>query len=625
MKRVYTTEELINYCARQMNLAGRGLNLQGRAYNPNIFVYMGEYAQKNAQIVKDVIDAKWGGNANYIIHAALTCRNDEFIAESVGGDEKEPLPTGFEDFLDDAVIQLLKAPESTFKRKTAVTIRFIADITEKDFFQYLQQAANIGTSIEGVRITKELYLLLRQGGKKEDRELTAEHLQRLETKNTEGKLDCFSPVYFLSNQLNNRHILSGFDENDNYRIIGDLAVASNEDIGRTGGRLRTVTYRVAEKPCREIAVVILKKMLHMVQELPAEFIDRQGLTPSGAQFVKECYLKSFADCFASAEDYKHMPFERESLASLTQRFNGSKYLDEDEINRATGNCFEAFFDENYKRKLQSVYDSKSLKDAWMNYLCRQVTYKYILEYLQLQLLAESACKETDLSKDLQETGNIFAAMEKVHHAKIENLFRRRLQCDFETANKELKDKAESFSLLLKELIQELETAIPFDESGIYESLHSYYDEYVEDCFSSSVEVLDTMTILRIDCKEKLLAELQNKFDDILGRDIQHVLTQGFIDEMNSRLGVVSSLLERESLVRKELFPGIEKEKRLRVVFESFRESSKACFYDVSAMKLDVPKDVHTIDTKDKNTFEYLQVYAFDSISDIIGSSEESEE
>lgn len=624
MRRTNTTAELIDVCAKQMNLAGRDLNSQGRAENPNVFLYLGECAQKKAQIVKDVIDTKWGGNANYIIHAALTCRNDEFIVESADGNEKESLSASFEDFLDDAVIQLLKAPESIFKRKTAVTVRFIADITEENFFQYLQQAANIGTSIEGVRISKELYLLLQQGGKKEARRLTTEHLRKLEAKDADGTLDCFSSVYFLSNQLNNRHILSGFDETDNYRIIGDLAVASNANIDGTEGRLRTVAYRVAEKPCREIAVVILKKILKMVQGLPAELIEGQGMNPSGAQFVKACYLKEFDGCFPSAEDYRHMPFEKETLASLAQRFNGSKYLDEDEINKATGNCFEAFFDENYKKKMQSVYDSKILKDIWMQYLCRQVTYKYILEYSQLQILAESACKEIETSKDLQETANIFTAMETVHHVKIENQFRSRLRRDIEAVHKELKDGAERFSLLLKELIQELETAIPIDESGIYESLHAYYDEYIEDCFTSSAEIWGTMTILQIDSKERLLNELQNKFNDILSRDVRHVLTQGFIDEMNRRLGVVTSLLERESLVKKELFPGIEKEKRLRVAFESFSKPSKICFYDVNAMDLDVPKGVRIYDTKDKNMFEYLQVYAFVSISDIIGSGEESE-
>lgn len=628
--------EKIESCAREIGELNGEANLNNKPYMPNIFIYLGRTV-KYAPITKKSVDTRWRKNCKYITHLALSVKEDGFSAEIVGGTMDFHDCENAYQVLDELFIQALKAPIGTFSESRKAKIAFVLDASDENFEKLYQIAASYNTAhadgIGGITLFKDMFLLLRQGGTGTERKTLKNNLRIVEASQEKNDL---RQIYFLSNRLNNGTILDAFKEKENYRIIGDVEILTNNDdenratrfaaLYVDGEKYKTVSYRIAEKPCTEIVLLlmrcILKQILAGKEQERSEF--KQKVEKD--QFEEEYFDEVFASTFSEAKDFKYLPYKEGALQELEKAFRESSKnsfgkIDERMLDEATQGCYSAFFKKNYGEKLIG-FDKDAFKKRLKKHIYHSYSFKDILAYFEEDFFIDTSCKKQETDIRNTRSNSIYEAMKQQNYNKARNAYFDIIRKLYEETVRNVCDEAKAFEKMLEELELEFRTLLPVTDVGICENLERFYSLYAENYFAENEEKVCSCINMQMNTEEKLLDALVEAFNDMRKKDSQGILSRNFLNELAERLNKVTPE-RRMELLRNTLFhSGIDNMMRLFLRSGRFGEGRSYCFFDYKSEILDTQNMEGGIDTKDPNSFEHLKVYSFADISDILGNRTE---
>lgn len=629
-------EKLITFCSEE--IANNHINISGtnKARSPIVFVYMGDETIENYAIIKDIIDNNWRLNSNHIYNLGIRYTDADYsitnleTGETIKNIDEKAL-------LDDIFSLALSAPIGTFTDTNVVKVKFVISCLDEHFKELIKVSGNIETSLTGLSVFKDLYLLIHQGGTFKERNCTDEcisYLFDLEKMN-ENK---FKQVFVLSNRMKNGAILDPFNIRSNYRLIANSVLLIDNDTEdyqsrkevfyTQDGYLRTMSYRIVQKPCKEIVVVMLKSFLNAlidIESKPKEIIEKMF----SEELFKENYFETnFERHFPNTEDFKYLPYKPDGLKKLMAVYKNCKKYDkysinEDILNTETFGCFYNFYQKNYVDKIILAFEKEDFKDKLFDNAAQKYTYRDIIEHFKFTDVIDIACQQQPIIVDRQHAKSFFSVIERQCYLNSKNMYFELMKEPYHETMLELWTAANRFEKILVELRNDIASTCVIEDEGIYQSIEKYYSDYMENYFKTNLKDILKQFTIKISTYEDMIEELTKMFVLVLSKDRDKKLTCGFTEELSNRLGIAATPANKEKLIKDALVPRIDEYTRLNVASDNIREIYDYYFCNNNPEFLKIINVDSFFNTNDENCFEHLKIYRFNSIRDVLGGKLEA--
>ena len=631
-------DNLILTCVKEIEHTGAIIAGNNQVRCPMVFMYFGEYPIDNYDIVKSIIDNNWRVNSKYIYHIGAKLEGTEIIACNLV--DQAVLNDNIKDntiILDEIFSAALAAPIGTFSDNNVVKVNIVLSANDKNVEKYIDFVSALNTSLNGLNVFKDLYVLITQGGTFEERSATDSCIKMLYTKEKADVLKNFKQVFILSNRMKNGAVLDQFNKRTNFRLIADTSLLlDNDDENYQSrkkqfyfgeGKLRTISHRIVQKPCREIVVAMLKTLIHTGLDIQRKDKEQVMQMFADEQFEEIYFSRNFKKSLPQEEDFRYLPYTGEGLKKLLAIYKSSKShgmyrIDEDIVDKETYGCYTEFFEHNYRLLLTTNFNASDFKKQLADNCIEKYNHRDIIEYFKYDDIVEEACKPQKVVIEKKFATSFYSVLARHCYLKARNEYFELIRPTFHSAMMDLHNDAVNFEKLLIEMQNDISSVCIIESEGIYQSIEKYYSEYVIEYFNKHKSEILSQVNIRVKDYKELTEVLIKLFMKILSMDTRNLLVCGFSEELNNRLGTAATPGTRDKLIKDALIPRIDEYTRINVAEDNLHEIFDAYLCDEHSNFLDAINTQVRFNTNNENCFEHLKIYEFNSIRDILGSKME---
>lgn len=626
-----SVRELIDKSAE---LIDKGWDLLGNAnmsHYPVILVYVGESVHFNRQYILKTLKNNWK-NGSYIEQILVPIDydgTDAVLLENFEQDGNETEVTGSLSKVIDVCIRqrLLKSMEGVFADKRRIFVEYIAACENLGDFDSIKELIKPVETINGIEVWKNLYLMIDQSITECDE--NARKIVNCMNKASEAVFseDGFRQIYILSNYLTSGTILSDNEIKENYRAISDILLLKNNYNINTGrksadfellnqrGSVRTIAYKLVEKPCREIAIATY---MGLIAEMVGVSINDKlysAFNTSEFTFFEDYFINNIEHRMPDARAMEYMAWIPEEL----ERLKKVPAVTQEMLDRATMGQWSAFFDTYYKEILNDETDIEGFKDKFRRYLKGKFNYREMRE-----------CFKKEETQNVVERGNISAAaggrdlfMKSALYGKEyahKLYYERYVGPIFRNMLDHLYEKADDFDHMIQSIKNYLPRALVIINSRLYASIGEYYGKIIRNYIGDHREEFNLL--MDVDLTREEFYEAVFKFFGNMVNQID-IYTLNFEEELSSRLeGMGSDFAKRNQIIEESLSRNIETSRRLNVsmdancrpVYQTYLGNPRADF--VKRLMGEDGNNVYDLEKSD--CIENLVIYQMNSLNDIFG-------
>lgn len=641
LTREESLEYLIKRCSEKLKKIEKSEVNGNKAYSPVFFIYF-ETAKEGFGEISDVISNNWRFNAKYIFHIGISFEGNQLrLCDLRTNSVIDGLEENKSFALDELFVQALSIPNGVFADHTNVKIKLILNCSEEAFDEYLELSMKFKTNLPGINVYKDLYVLLQQLGNNNERIKVQSIIKKFYSDEKTLK-ENFKQIFLLSDRMKNGKGLEQFEKKSNYRLIADSVLFIDNDgenyPGRKarfyadGNKYKTISQRIVQKPCREIAAVMLLTIVKNI--LSVEQIDLQEIKQKFEDdtFIESYFEENFISGFPKAIDFKFLPYTKDSFKKLNliyknQNKNQPCSLDEKVVDEATLGCFSAFYKENYVNVIQKNFSREDFKGELCAQYRSSYTYKDIKESFRDDIVSP-ACEGKEKPFEGKRKASLFESIRIYCDDRSQKDFHCYIKDTYLEFINEMRKEAQEYESILEDIQIDLMSIGVVKDKGLYKGIEGYYSEYVSDYMKANRNGLKKLFYPNDISFNAIIENLERVFSEIISRDYDNKLCNNFSDELSIRLGESGTPEMQNKLIEDALIQKIDEHTRLHVATDNFKQISDIyfCADDSPFYKTLVPTreadDVNLFNTSDLNCFEHVKIYGFDEIRDIYGKDTE---
>lgn len=630
-----SVKELVKKSAE---LIDKGWDLLGNtnmSYCPVILVYLGETAHYNCDILLKTLKNNWK-NGSYIEEILIPIDydgTDAVMLENSAHDLGRGEVTGSVSEVIDACIRtrLLKSMNGVFVDKKRIFVEFISACEDIGSFEIINEILQPIDTLTGIEIWKSLYLMLDQSDMELDRKA-----KRLITHMNRENDKIFAPsgfrqIYIVSNYLCSGSILDENEIEANYRAVSDILLLKNNYNINTGTKgnefellnqaktIRTFSYNLVEKPCREIAIATYMGLISEMVNVPVNDKIYSAFNTTEFTFFDDYYQQQIETKMPGAQAMEYMAWIPEEL----ERLKKISTVNLDMLDRATMGQWSEFFRLYYNDVVKNETDNDTFKSSFHHYLKGKFNYKEMRE-----------CFAKDETKNVIERGSVSAISGVrdsvfIRAALFGKEYARELYYNsyvapvYKDTLIHLYEQAESFERMIKSIDNYLPRTLVIINSRLYSSIGEYYGKIVKDYINdhrTEFNLLMDVDISPSEFYDKLFEFYKSLVNQI------STYSLNFEQELGCRLeGMGNDFARRNQVIEVALNSNIEESRRLNVsmgancrrIYQTYLGNPRADF--VKRLMGDNINNVYDLEKSD--CIENLVIYQLDSMSDIFGSAE----
>lgn len=604
------------------------------SYCPVILIYLGETAHYNREPVLKTLNNNWK-NGSYIeeILIPLDYNGDDAVLlanseqESGGREVVGPI-----DRLIDTCIRtrLLKNSEGVFADKRRIFVEVISACEDIYGIEMLNELVKPISTLKGVDVWKSLYLMIDQSDAGKDKQ--AMDLLRAMERDRDNifSSDGFRQIYILSNYLCGGSILSENELSSNYRSVSDILLLKNNyniEMGtRTGafeklnesGAVRTVSYNLVEKPCREIAIATYMGLISEMVNVAVSDKIHSAFNTSEFTFFSDYYQREIASKIPDDRAMEYLAWIPEELDKIKKM----PVISVETLDHATMGQWSAFFDAYYRDLISNEIDEVDFKNSFHHYLKGKFNYKEMRESFNREDIdnvteyvgpAQIQAGRDNLFRRTAFFGTNYL-QKKYYNDYVTPIFRTTLD--------RLYNRANSFEEMIRKIENYLPRLLVVIQSALYSSISEFYGGIVKGYISNHRE--DFNRLMDVDLTQSEFYDRLFTFFNSLVSQID-VFGLNFEQEMSRRLeGMGGDFAKRNKIIEDALISNIENSRRLniamdancRVVYQAYLGNPRADF--VKRLMGDKVNNVYDLDKSD--SIENLNIYQMSSLRDIFGGA-----
>ena len=604
------------------------------SYCPVILVYLGETAHYNREPVLKTLNNNWK-NSSYIEQILVPLDysgNDAVLLANEEQDSGAREVKGSLDSLIDICIRsrILKNSEGIFADKRRIFVEIISACEDISGIAMLNDVIKPINTLKGVEVWKSLYLVIDQSDSGTDKQ--AMNLLREMDKNEDTIFSAngFRQIYILSNYLCGGSILSETELISNYRSISDILLLKNNyniELGeRTGsfeklneqGAVRTLSYNLVEKPCREIAIATYMGLISEMVNVTVSDNIHSAFNTSEFTFFNDYYQREIETRIPGERAMEYLAWIPEEL----DRLKKMPVINTDVLDRATMGQWSAFFDSYYRDLVNNEINEADFRNSFHYYLKSKFNYKEMRDSFNREDI-DNVIRYSGATQIAAGRDNLFRRTAyfgtdyvrgKYYNDYVAPIFRATLD--------RLYSKASDFENMVMKIDNYLPRSLVILKSELYSSIKEFYGDIVKRYISEhrdEFNLLMDVDLTPTEFYDNLFAFFKSLVSQI------DVFNLNFEQEMSRRLeGMGSDYAKRNKIIEDALSNNIENSRRLniamdtncRAVYQTYLGNPRADF--VRRLMGDRVNNVYDLDKSD--CIENLIVYQMSSLRDIFGGA-----
>ncbi|MBR0365457.1 MAG: hypothetical protein IJH94_01480 [Clostridia bacterium] len=604
------------------------------SYCPVILVYLGETAHYNREPVLKTLNNNWK-NSSYIEQILVPLDysgNDAVLLANEEQDSGAREVKGSLDSLIDICIRsrILKNSEGIFADKRRIFVEIISACEDISGIAMLNDVIKPINTLKGVEVWKSLYLVIDQSDSGTDKQ--AMNLLREMDKNEDTIFSAngFRQIYILSNYLCGGSILSETEMSSNYRSISDILLLKNNyniELGeRTGsfeklneqGAVRTLSYNLVEKPCREIAIATYMGLISEMVNVTVSDNIHSAFNTSEFTFFNDYYQREIETRIPGERAMEYLAWIPEEL----DRLKKMPVINTDVLDRATMGQWSAFFDSYYRDLVNNEINEADFRNSFHYYLKSKFNYKEMRDSFNREDI-DNVIRYSGATQIAAGRDNLFRRTAyfgtdyvrgKYYNDYVAPIFRATLD--------RLYSKASDFENMVMKIDNYLPRSLVILKSELYSSIKEFYGDIVKRYISEhrdEFNLLMDVDLTPTEFYDNLFAFFKSLVSQI------DVFNLNFEQEMSRRLeGMGSDYAKRNKIIEDALSNNIENSRRLniamdtncRAVYQTYLGNPRADF--VRRLMGDRVNNVYDLDKSD--CIENLIVYQMSSLRDIFGGA-----
>ena len=630
-----SVQELIKKSAKLIEKGWDLLNNANMSVSPVILVYVGESAYENREYLLKTLKNNWK-NGNYIEEILIPIDYEGFDAVLLKNSEADENSCDVEGSLQEVIDtcirnRLLKTMEGVFEQKRRIFIEFVMSGEDMYDLEVLHEIIKPVNTLSGLEIWKNLYMMIDQSNRENDE--NAESIINGINREKEQFFSAngFRQIYILSNYLCDGTIISDSRIEENYRAISDILLLKNNfsiremrrneqfELLNKKNSIRTVSYKLVEKPCREIAIATYKSLLTAMKDISVSEDLHKAFNSSEFTFFDDYFNRHIENKMPASDILSYMawvPGEEERLRNV-----GS--ITTEMLDRATMNQWSAFF----KLYYVDVVFQETKEEEFAKELNRYLKTKFNYKEMRTCFNSEEALAVTERGDVPLIGGPRIGLLER---AAMLGKNQMRLWYNSERAKpiyrksiEHLYKQSEDFYKMIEWNENVLMRALVITNSRLYSSIEEFYDDIVKNYISEHKD--EFYLLMNVDfTPEQFLDALYNFFTVMVKRIEQYRLY--FEGELLERLKAFGDdYARRNEIIEGALNNRIEESRRLNLasgtgataVFQTYLGNPKADF----VKRLAGGGSNMVYDLEKSDCIENLVIYEISSLDDIFGGAQ----
>ena len=527
--------------------------------------------------------------------------------------------------------RLLKSMNGVFVNKKRIFVEFVSACEDIGSFGIIEELLKPVDTLMGIEVWKSLYLMLDQSENELDRRARKLIGRMSREKDRIFSNNGFRQVYVISNYLCSGSILDENELSSNYRAVSDILLLKNNyninlgtknnefELLNQAGAVRTFSYKLVEKPCREIAVATYMSLVAEMIEAPVNEKLYSAFNTTEFTFFDDYFSNNIETKMPNAAAMEYMawiPEELERLKKLTT-------VSLEQLDRATMGQWSEFFRIYYNDMVKDETDTEIFKNSFHTYLKEKFNYKEM-----------QACFAKDEVNSVIDRGGVSAISGARDSVFIRaSLFgreyaRNTYYSDYVTpiytnTLKHLYEQAEKFERMIKGINNQLPRMLVIINSRLYSSIGDYYRRIVRDYISNHRTEFNLL--MDVDLTPTGFFDKLFEFFKVMVNQIP-VYSLNFEQELGGRLEEIGSdFARRNQVIEEALSSNIEGSRRLNIsmdancsrIYQTYLGNPRADF--VKRLMGDNINNVYDLEKSD--CIENLVIYNLSSLDDIFGENE----
>lgn len=629
-------KDLIYKSAELIDKGWEVLGNTNMSYCPVILVYVGETAHYNRGAIIKTLKNNWR-NGSYIEEILIPLDytgNDAVLLENVDYEQdKEHEVMGSISELIDICIRkrILKTPNGVFADKKRIFVEFISTCEDIGDFSLIEDILRPIDTLMGIDVWKSLYLMIDQSEPEYDRR-AREFINEMErNRDLIFSDNGFRQIYILSNFLCDGTILDEDEIGRNYRAVGDVLLLKNNyniNLGtkssffekfNQAGVVRTVSYNLVEKPCREIAVAAYMGIISEILSVKVREDLYKGFTTTEFTFFDDYFRTNLEQNLPGAADMEYLAWEPKEFERLSKIGSVSPA----QIDNATMGQWSEFINMYYSDAVKEKTETNEFRMGFHNYLKSRFNYREMRECFMKDEV-RGAVARVGTQATAYERGTLFEKTAVYGREHARSLYYEKYAVPvYESTLNTLYDEADDFEHMVRVIDSYLPRASAIISSKLYSSIGEYYGRIVRDYIRE--HQTEFYALMDVDLsKNDFYDKLYEFFKSMTGK--LDVFGLNFEQELSRRLeGMGSDFAKRNKIIEEALVSDIEGRCRLNVamgancrqIHQSYLGNPRADF--VKRLMGDKINNVYDLEKSD--CIENLVIYQIDSLSDIFGGAQ----
>ena len=634
-KHMKSVKELIKESAKLIEKGWDLLSNVNMSVGPVILVYVGESAYENREYLLKTLKNNWK-NGNYIEEILIPIDYDGTDAVLLENKESDDnlgeVVDSVQKVIDNCIRnRLLKTMEGVFEQKRRIFVEFVMSGEDMCDSGILYEIIKPVNTLSGLEVWKNLYMMIDQSDQENEAKARSIIEEMSREKSRFFAADGFRQIYILSNFLCDGTIISEARIDENYRAISDILLLKNNfsiremrrneqfELLNKNESIRTVSYKLVEKPCREITIATYKSLLTAMKNVAVSEDLHKAFNSSEFTFFDDYFNRNIEDKMPASTLLSYMawvPGEEERLKNV-----GS--VTTEMLDRATMGQWSEFF--------KIYYDDVVLKETKDEDFTKEL-HKYLKTKFNYKEMRE--CFNSDEAAGVVNRGDAMALggprMGLLERAALlgknyaRNLYySKRVRPVYQSTLDRLYKQSEGFYGMIARLENVLLRSLMITNSRLYSSIEQFYDDIVKNYITEHRD--EFYMLMDVDyTPEKFLDALYNFFTVMVKRIDQYRLY--FEGELSERLKAFGDdYARRNEIIEGALNNKIEESRRLNLasgtgateIFQTYLGNPKADF--VKRLAGGGSNKVYDLEKSD--CIENLVIYEISSLEDIFGGAQ----
>ena len=595
---------------------------------PVALVYMGDNAIRNGAVLKSTLNANWANARDFIQELCLLRKSDgTFTCFDLSGENNVGT---FAEKYDACIKKMLEAPDGVFLDKSRIKVEFIISTDEAYFPYYIKEVSSIDNYL-GLTFWKSLFVMMNQSNRN-SQVLAKKSIDFLwKYKDMFFRKNIFTTMFFLSNYLTDKSLLSDDNLSLNYRLAGDIILlGANADdtlefrrniLYGAEYRIKTASYTLVEKPSPEIAMATLLNIIDRILFVESdqlsdrnfETLSALGISMGKINFIEDYFAEKIKSQLPQKDDFKYLPFNKKLFRQCRHDFRSHHRFVPEKLTEATYGVWDSFYSYNCRGLVEEV-DIEEFRQNFKQDLLEKFTFNEFIALFGNADVCEAIDKRT--TAVATNSRDIFGKMADTVSNMVRNDLYERLSAAYKQTISELHAAADSFKNNLLEIRRDIARKNVV-RSGIYDSINDFYSDKVVNYINYNMKFVNKYINI-FSSKEEILDKLYEIFEKLTAEEA--VYSMPFEKELSSRLENAGHAGKREQIIRDALVDNINSKIRLNTtthlkpIWQSYLGNVGTDF--INSLKQTIDSDVSFFDLSRSDGLENIQLFSIDDSGDI---------